>query len=303
MAMKIATAAAVALAVVCPASAETRISVSERAGAIDVRRARGGSVVDASIDTDVERSIATVRFDLTATTRGNTTVIVPIHIRGGARVIGMAVTVGGELLVNRTLSPDVARETFMQLTSPAIATDPALLAHRRTRHGVDELQLSVFPLNKDRGAHVELTVALPTDGWAISEPEEPYVSRGISFLAVEPPRTRVPTLIICGFGIAHHNGDLDKTIIRRYVQRHLPRVRGCYESALLGNPTLAGTVELHFSIAADGRTSDISVDGSLESPAVRSCIAEDLASWEFPVVPEGTTMTRVNYPITLVSPN
>jgi hypothetical protein len=307
MPMKIETAAAVALAVVCPASADTRISVSQQAevGAatsrvIALRRARGGSVVRSSVDTDVERAIATLTFDLAASSSNPSEVSVPVRIRGGARVIGMSVTAGGEALITRTLSSVDAWNDYRRLTAPGPEADPALLRYVGTRDGLDELQLRVFPLTKERVAHIELTVALPTDGWSISPPEEPYVSRGVAMLAVEPPRTRAPIVIACGVGVAHGVGELDKTIIRRHVKRNLPRVRGCYERGLLSNPALAGGVELHFTIAPDGRTSSVSVDGALDAPAVRACIAEDLASWEFPAVPEGSA-TRVNYPITLVA--
>ena len=308
MPMKIATAAAVALAVVCPASADTHVSLSQRAevGAatsrvIELSRARGGSVVRSSVETDVETATATLTFDLAAASSHATEVSVPIRIRGGARVIGMAVSVGGEKLITQTLHPTIASRTYRSIVSPPQGEpqDPALLQYMQTRHGLDELLLRVFPLSKERGAHIELTVALKTDGWAISAPTELYVSPDISLLAIEPPR-KVAPLVICGVALASHAGELDKTIIRRYVKRNLPRVRGCYERALLSNPALSGKVELHFTIAPDGRTSDVSVDGALDSPAVRACIAEDLAQWEFPAVPDGGN-TRVNYPLTLVA--
>ena len=60
-----------------------------------------------------------------------------------------------------------------------------------------------------------------------------------------------------------------------------------------------GNVELHFSIGGDGRTHGVSVDGDIISESLRSCIADQLAGFEFPTVPSMSGTIQVNYPLEL----
>jgi hypothetical protein len=117
-------------------------------------------------------------------------------------------------------------------------------------------------------------------------------------LVAYPEHALVPTIRIgCGPGRVHYIADpVDKNTIRTMVRRAHDRLRHCYTREAQRDPRLAGTVGLHFSIAPDGRVEDIELDGTLESAAVRQCIAEDLAAWQFPAS-EDNRRTRVNYPL------
>jgi hypothetical protein len=309
MPIKIVTAAAVALAVVYPASAETRISVSRQADAKPATAlATLGEVTSGAVASKVrwERSatIATLSFDLTTINLGRTEAIVPVRVSAGARVVGMKATIGGVAMVTQRLLRLTARAQYDTIVRRV--SDPALLEFVKTEDGVDELSLSVFPLDKAHAAHITLTLELPSERpeWMTTDTVPHYVSAGTSLLAIEPApigrRIAIPGVTICSFGThPMTSGQLDKTIIKRYVKRNLPRAKACYERALISNKTLTGTANLHFAIGEDGKTSGISVDGDLPSDDVRACIAKDIEQWEFPPVAHGG-LTQINYPLTLV---
>jgi hypothetical protein len=100
--------------------------------------------------------------------------------------------------------------------------------------------------------------------------------------------------------VARFMGSLDKGMIRRRVKLHEPVLRHCYELELQKHPRLAGRVDLHFTIGEDGHVFDTRVDGALPNDAVKSCMADELASWMFPPVFDGG-VTAVNYPLDLVT--
>ena len=95
-------------------------------------------------------------------------------------------------------------------------------------------------------------------------------------------------------------GGLDKALIRRYVQRQLPKIQYCYEKELLANDTLHGIVDLHFLIQPDGHVSTVQATGV--SPAVASCVGGVIKSIEFPAqragIPDQRSVTDVRYPFT-----
>src|SRR5690606_37446250 len=63
----------------------------------------------------------------------------------------------------------------------------------------------------------------------------------------------------------------DASIIRRYLRRHLDRIRHCYERELLGSPGLAGTVVAEFQISPQGAV--LSSQGQGMNDEVASCVA------------------------------
>ena len=90
-------------------------------------------------------------------------------------------------------------------------------------------------------------------------------------------------------------GDLDKDVIRRVIRRKLPRIRYCYEKALLKQPTLAGTVRTEFVISPSGSVTQTEVKGF--DALVDACIATTLRSMQFPK-PRGGGSVTVRYPFT-----
>ena len=102
-----------------------------------------------------------------------------------------------------------------------------------------------------------------------------------------PPQVRI--------GQAEATGDLDKSIIRRYIRRQLPRIRFCYERQLLGNPALQGTVETTFTITPAGQVTDVQATGM--DKEVASCVARTIEGIRFPK-PKGGGLVNVRYPFT-----
>ena len=93
-------------------------------------------------------------------------------------------------------------------------------------------------------------------------------------------------------------GDLDKSILKRYVKRALPKVQYCYERELQSKPALAGTVMAQFLVGADGHVISSTASGVDEK--VASCIADVIKAIDFPAAPDGGNV-QVNYPFTLRS--
>jgi hypothetical protein len=75
---------------------------------------------------------------------------------------------------------------------------------------------------------------------------------------------------------------LDKEIIRRYVKRNIQKITYCYETQLLANPGLEGTVMVNFTLNGNGRVIDSNASGV--DPAVSSCIASVVSNIRFPKV-------------------
>jgi hypothetical protein len=103
----------------------------------------------------------------------------------------------------------------------------------------------------------------------------------------------VPSIRMCSAKMCVVEGALDKAIIRRYIQRVLPKLQYCYESALLANPALAGTVVASFVISRTGAVTTAEATGMAD--AVAACVAGVIRAIEFPrsKVDESTS---VNYP-------
>jgi hypothetical protein len=104
-------------------------------------------------------------------------------------------------------------------------------------------------------------------------------------------RTQPPKISL---GKASVRGDLDKTIIRRYLRRRLPQIRYCYEKELLRSPKLAGRATAEFTIESTGRVSSAKVTG-LGNRAVESCLQKVLRTMQFPQA-KGGGIVLVKYP-------
>ncbi|MEJ7601995.1 MAG: AgmX/PglI C-terminal domain-containing protein [Kofleriaceae bacterium] len=91
-------------------------------------------------------------------------------------------------------------------------------------------------------------------------------------------------------------GDLDKSVIRRYLKRQFAKIRYCYERTLLAHPTLEGTMVTRFTIAPSGLVGSVTAEG-LGDTEVASCVASVITAIEFPRVPDGGDV-QVHYPFT-----
>lgn len=89
-------------------------------------------------------------------------------------------------------------------------------------------------------------------------------------------------------------GAIDKTAVRKVVREHFEALRLCYESTLLANPTIAGTVVAKFTIQLDGTVHDVTASGV--HPDVEICVAAKVRGMKFPR-PDAPKV-EVAYPIT-----
>lgn len=92
------------------------------------------------------------------------------------------------------------------------------------------------------------------------------------------------------------HGSIDAAIIKRYVKRQLSKIRYCYEKALLGNPTLAGTVNTQFTINGAGLVVAATATGLDKD--VAACVASAIRVIEFPKPVNGDSTVQINYPFT-----
>jgi Ca-activated chloride channel family protein len=106
-------------------------------------------------------------------------------------------------------------------------------------------------------------------------------------------RSAVPQVRI---GNAVVTSALDKNVIRRYVRMRLNAIRYCYERARLKEPTLAGTVTVHFAIDKTGMVVQARADG-MKHPVVENCIADVVRRIRFPATDEG--LVQITYPFVL----
>jgi Ca-activated chloride channel family protein len=98
---------------------------------------------------------------------------------------------------------------------------------------------------------------------------------------------------------AEVRGALDRDIIRRMVRARINEVRGCYNAALVRDPTTAGRVEINFVIMRDGKVASAVVQSNDTGDArLGSCIAARAKQWAFPEVEGGSTII-VTYPFAL----
>jgi hypothetical protein len=317
MPSKLATAAAVVMALYCPTStfAEARISVSsssvpkvEASRRVVVLEAPSDKarIANSRLEHDADGQAVRSIFEITSTSKTDREVIVPIRVMRGARVVAMSATVGGRSMSTSPMITAYATARYEAIVERY--NDPVLLEHRAVDDatGEDVLRLRVFPVSAERSAQIELTVELPHErDWMLDDTATRFVAPGTSLLAVErraatsASEAGLPSVVSCGGYVVHPSGDLDKATIRRYMKRQLPRVKGCYDHALLSDATLAAKVGLHFTIGNDGRTHDVSVDGDIASESLRSCIASELAGFEFPEVPTMAGTIQINYPVEL----
>ncbi len=88
-----------------------------------------------------------------------------------------------------------------------------------------------------------------------------------------------------------------KTRIATAVRKARRQVQNCYERALIKQPTLAGTIEVHLSIGSSGSVTeakDVS-DPAFAEPTVVACVLKQLKAVKFGPSPDGQPV-EVTYP-------
>lgn len=85
------------------------------------------------------------------------------------------------------------------------------------------------------------------------------------------------------------------------AQGHRNEVKLCYEKELARNPTLAGRIEVQFTISAQGKViAAVLVKSTMNHPVVESCVVAAVRRWEFPR-PIGGGIVIVSYPFNFSS--
>jgi hypothetical protein len=90
-----------------------------------------------------------------------------------------------------------------------------------------------------------------------------------------------------------NGSDYSKSIVRRYIRRHLNEIGYCYEKQLLAHPDLGGEILVKFLISPSGAVQ--SATGTGFDHEVASCLSGVIGSIEFPKPGDGAGV-QVNYP-------
>lgn len=82
------------------------------------------------------------------------------------------------------------------------------------------------------------------------------------------------------------DGEIDANRVASIIRGQLGGIRSCYERALRNNPTLAGRLEVHFTIGTSGRVTAANSSGLPASPEVGTCVTQRIRGLVFPT-PDG----------------
>jgi TonB family protein len=96
-------------------------------------------------------------------------------------------------------------------------------------------------------------------------------------------------------------GALDRETVRKVVRRHRREIKYCYEKQLQRNPSLAGEVNVEFTISGNGEVIAAFVtESNLGSAAVEQCMQRKIRNWVFPN-PKRGKVVKVSYPFNFSS--
>lgn len=108
--------------------------------------------------------------------------------------------------------------------------------------------------------------------------------------------TSVPDAVVTS-GRPKLTGGLDREIIQRVVRQHYKELQYCYEKELQKDRTLAGQIDVKFTITGDGNViSAIHEGGSLKSALVANCVTGKIRRWVFPRQEGNGGIVIVKYP-------
>ncbi len=90
-------------------------------------------------------------------------------------------------------------------------------------------------------------------------------------------------------------GGMSREAVKRVIDQHMDEVSYCYENALMGNPSLAGSIVFEWKILLSGKVGEVGIKtSSVKSDSIHSCIKRAIKSWQFPK-PTNTEVI-VSYP-------
>jgi len=94
------------------------------------------------------------------------------------------------------------------------------------------------------------------------------------------------------------DGKIAREAISGVIRRHVDEVKACYERELSAQPTLAGRIDVEFTIGASGQVvTSALVRSTIGNARFEACTLEAVRRWHFPK-PRGGGIVIVNYPFT-----
>ncbi|CAN5602418.1 hypothetical protein BH09MYX1_BH09MYX1_30950 [soil metagenome] len=91
-------------------------------------------------------------------------------------------------------------------------------------------------------------------------------------------------------------GKLPEGAAAKVIGDHSPNVRVCYNEAVKRDPTVDGTLVVRFVISPDGSVKSVRDSGStIHDPAFRSCVFDEIRTWQFPKPTGGEVTVDLPY--------
>lgn len=90
-------------------------------------------------------------------------------------------------------------------------------------------------------------------------------------------------------------GGISREAVAKVINDHIDEINYCYESALIGDPTLMGKIIFEWTIMMDGSVGEVKIkSSSVRSNEIHACIKSAIRTWTFPK-PKGSAVV-VSYP-------
>ena len=166
--------------------------------------------LDVALERSSDRVLAEVRFRVTTSGLGRREVVLPIVLPHGAQVHAMTVDTGDGRSRAHAMAPEDARDVYQHFVTTRLR-DPGLLELRRSDDRDDHLQLHLYPVTREAGAKVELSIELPRTERFVIDPG-PNALRAIG-LAIDGKRLAHPArapgeplVVALGRGPDRHDG-------------------------------------------------------------------------------------------------
>ena len=95
--------------------------------------------------------------------------------------------------------------------------------------------------------------------------------------------------------IRSKGGGISRDAVAKVINDHLDEIYYCYETALIGEPSLMGKVVFEWKILPSGKVGEVKIKSStLRSSDIHSCIKSALRTWRFPKPKGGAAI--ISYP-------
>jgi len=165
--------------------------------------------LDVALGLGGDRVLAEVHFRVTTSGLGRREAVLPIELPRGAKVHALVVDTGDGRSRARAMPSEDARDAYQYFVATRVR-DPGLLELRGSDERADHLQLHLFPITREAGAKVELTLELPRAERFTIEPG-PNALATIGFLidghpVVRPKREpHEPFIVALGHASEHNN--------------------------------------------------------------------------------------------------